>query len=438
MLALNKKSDLYNRALEEYDRVFAGDGAPRPFADLRQRGRDAFEQLGIPTKKLELWKYTDIRKALPEAVSFADGSKTAVTAEDVASFTIPGLDSRTIVTVNGVFQPELSELDNLGSVVVSSLKEAAVSHADVMEQHFGQYVDLENSSFVALNSSFDLDGVFIHVPEATIVEQPIRILHLLDPETKTVFQSRQLFVFEAGSQAKVIESHLSRSDEASTFGNHVTEIFVGNRAVIDHYRVQDEGENASQVNTTDVYQEGDTVFSTATFTFASGMVRNDLNIMADGEHCESNLGGLYIATGDQHVDNHTLMDHTKPGCDSNELYKGIIYDRATGVFNGKVMVHREAQQTNAYQQSQGVVLSDNGRHYSKPELEIYADDVKCSHGSTTGEIDAEALFYCRARGISFEDARALLLYAFAHDVVEQVKLEALRNHLDARIDERLK
>ncbi|NNF56981.1 MAG: SufD family Fe-S cluster assembly protein, partial [Rhodothermaceae bacterium] len=193
-----------------------------------------------------------------------------------------------------------------------------------------------------------------------------------------------------------------------------------------------------QVTNTQVHQERGSVFSTATFTFASGLVRNDLTINPDGEGCESNLNGLYIATGQQHVDSHTLVDHTQPGCNSSELYKGILYDQATGVFNGKVFVRQAAQQTNAYQQSQGVVLSDDARHFSKPELEIYADDVKCSHGSTTGAIEPEALFYCRARGISFEDARAMLLYAFAHDVVEQVKSEAVRTWLDARIEERLK
>ena len=279
--------------------------------------------------------------------------------------------------------------------------------------------------------------MFLYVPDGVIVEQPIRILHVIDADKEVIVQSRHLFVFGQNSQARVIETHHARTGSVNSFGNHVTEIVVGRDAVIDHYRVEDEGDNAAQVNTTQVYQQDRSVFSTTTFTFASGLVRNNVNVVVDGEHCESSLNGLYIARGDQHVDNHTLVDHAKPGCNSNELYKGIIYDRATGVFNGKVLVRRAAQQTNAYQQSQGVVLSDDADHYSKPELEIFADDVKCSHGSTTGEIDLDALFYCRTRGISFEDARALLLYAFAHDVVKRVKLEPLRDWLNARIDERL-
>lgn len=437
MISLEKKSDLYSLALEEYDRVFSGDGAPRPFADLRRRGRDAFETLGIPTKKDEAWKYTDIRRALPNDASFGEAREVRITREDVVSHAIPGFNARTIVIVNGVFQPSLSDLDDLGTVVLTSLRDAKETHPALLEEHLGRYADVNESSFVALNSAFDLDGVFLHVPDGVAVEQPIRILHVLDAVGEAVVQSRQLFVFGRNSRAMVLETHEARTGTVSTFGNHVTEIFVGEDAVIDHYRVEDEGDDAAQVNTTQVIQKDRSVFSTVTATFASGLIRNDLNLVADGEHCESNLGGLYIARGDQHVDNHTLVDHVKPGCNSNELYKGIIYDRATGVFNGKVMVRRDAQQTNAYQQSQGVVLSDDADHYSKPELEIYADDVKCSHGSTTGEIDPEALFYCRARGISLDDARSILLYAFAHDVVEQVKLESLREWLDAKIDERL-
>ncbi len=431
------KRDLYHEALAEYDRVFSGDGAPRPFAELRRRGRDAFEILGIPTKKNEAWKYTDIQRALPSEVSFGGRRELRINSDDVATHAIPGLDARTIVVVNGVFQPSLSDLFDLGDIVITSLRDAAELHPELMETHYGRYADVNESAFVALNSAFDLDGVFLHVPAGVVVEQPIRILHAVDVEAESVIQSRQLFVFGRNSQARVIESHHARTTAENQFGNHVTEIVVGQDAVVDHYRIEDEGDHAAQVNTTQIHQSDRSVFTTVTFTFASGLVRNDVNLVADGEHCESNIGGLYIARGDQHVDNHTLVDHLKPGCNSSELYKGIIYDRATGVFNGKVMVRREAQQTNAYQQSQGVVLSDDADHYSKPELEIYADDVKCSHGSTTGEIDPDALFYCRARGISLDDARSILLYAFAHDVVEQVKLEPLRDWLDLRIGERL-
>ena len=212
----------------------------------------------------------------------------------------------------------------------------------------------------------------------------------------------------------------------------------GAAGVVRHVRVQDEGPDAHGVSHVQSYQERDSDVSTLTFTFSTGTVRNNTVMVPAGLGGQSTLGGLYICRGGQHVDTNTLVDHVAPGCQSNELFKGIIYDEGTGVFNGKVFVQREAQQTNAYQQSQGVVLSPRARHYSKPELEIYADDVKCSHGSTTGAIEPEHIFYLRSRGVSESDARAMLLYAFAHDVVEMVSLEPLRDHLDAMIAERLK
>ncbi len=239
------------------------------------------------------------------------------------------------------------------------------------------------------------------------------------------------------AQATIVESFVVTGG-AETFRNDLTEIIADASAVVRHVRIQDEGPNAHGVSLVQSYQSRDSDVSTLTFTFASGTVRNNTVMVPDGEGCQSTLAGLYICHDSQHVDTNTLVDHVAPGCQSNELFKGIVYDQSTGVFNGKVFVQREGQQTNAYQQSQGVVLSPDARHYSKPELEIYADDVKCSHGSTTGAVEPEHIFYLRSRGISEGDARAMLLYAFAHDVVEMVSFEPVRDALDARIAERLK
>ncbi|MDX1419805.1 MAG: Fe-S cluster assembly protein SufD, partial [Rubricoccaceae bacterium] len=390
--------------------------------------------LGLPTKRDEQWKYTDLRPVLRPPYAFAPGDGApALTRADLDAYRVPGLDAFTAVVVNGLFVPALSDLDGLGRARATSLRAALRDGDEAAQHHYGRAGD---GAFTALNAAFDLDGLFLHVPDGVVLEKPLHVIHVVDAGAELFVQSRHLHVFGRRAEGRVVETHHRRGD-AETFGNHVTEIVVAEDAVVDHYRVQDEGERAHQVATTHAVQEGRSVFSTATFTFESGLVRNDLTVVPDAEGCESNLHGLYVLRGRQHVDNHTYVDHVAPGCQSNELYKGIVYDEATGVFNGKVFVHRAAQQTNAYQQSQGVVLSDAARHYSKPELEIYADDVKCSHGSTTGEIDPEALYYCRARGISLSDARAMLLYAFAHDVVEQVKLPALREHLDRRIEARL-
>jgi Fe-S cluster assembly protein SufD len=426
--------DFLTRALAEHDHATGGDGAPGPFADARREARARFAALGLPTKKDEAWKYTDLRPALrPDYAFLRGGAAPGLTRADLDPYRIPGLDAFTAVVVNGAFVPALSDLDGLGRATAGSLRNALAAGGEVVRRAYGRAT---GGAFAALNAAFDLDGLFLHVPDGVVLERPLHVLHLVDAEAEAFVQSRHLLVFGQNARARVVETHHVRGS-AETFGNHVTEIAVAQDAVVDHYRVQDEGARAHQVNTTQAVQEGRSVFSTATFTFASGLVRNDLTVVPDAEGCETHLFGLYVLREGQHVDNHTLVDHVRPGCTSNELFKGIVYDRATGVFNGKVHVHRDAQQTNAYQQSQGVVLSDDAHHFSKPELEIYADDVKCSHGSTTGEIDPEALFYCRARGVSLSDARAMLLYAFAHDVVEQVKLPALRTHLDRLIEARL-
>ncbi|MDX1421400.1 MAG: SufD family Fe-S cluster assembly protein, partial [Rubricoccaceae bacterium] len=390
-MTTDQTPDLLRRLLDEADRAYSGDGAPRPFAARRREARDRFAALGFPTKKDEAWKYTDLRPALRPAYALSHaGAADRLARADLDAYRIPGLDAWRVVLVNGAFAPSLSDLDGLGATA-QSLWDAASD--EVVARYLGRTAD---DAFPALNTAFDLDGLFLHVPDGVALEKPLHVINLVDADADAFVQSRHLLVFGRNAQARVVETHHVRGD-AETFGNHVTEIVVAQDAVVDHYRVQDEGPRAHQVNTTHAVQEGRSVFSTATFTFDGGIVRNDLTVVPDAEGCETNLYGLYVLRGGQHVDNHTFVDHAKPGCTSNELYKGIVYDRSTGVFNGKVFVRRDAQQTNAYQQSQGVVLSDDAHHYSKPELEIYADDVKCSHGSTTGEIDPEALYYCRAR-----------------------------------------
>jgi Fe-S cluster assembly protein SufD len=433
MLTTDASTDLYQRALAEADRAVGGDGAPRLLDALRRQARDRFAALGFPTRRAEAWKYTDLRPVLRPDYAFLRGDGASrLTRADLEPLRIPDLDAYTAVVVNGAFVPGLSDA-GFGRATVGSLREATAARE---EDALRPFADSDDDAFAALNAAFDLDGVFLHVPDGAVLERPLHVIHVVDADGDAFVQSRHRLVIGRNAQARVIETYHVLGG-ATTLGNHVVEIAVGPDAVVDHYVVQDEGDGAHQVHAVHAVQEARSVFSTAAFTFRSGLVRNNVAAVPGAEGCETNLHGLYVLRGEQHVDTHTLVDHVAPGCRSNELYKGVVYDRATGVFNGKVFVRRDAQQTNAYQQSQGVVLSDHAHHYSKPELEIYADDVKCSHGSTTGEIDPEALYYCRTRGIALPDARAMLLYAFAHDVVEQVKLPALREHLDRLIEARL-
>ncbi len=436
MIDLEKAPALLRHATEALDGAFSGDGAPDPFADRRQQARDAFETAGLPTTRHEAWKYTDLRPALKP--DYRPATKAQATDADLDAAAIDGLDAARVVLVNGRLDPSRSDLSGLpDGVVVASLAETLRRSPEAVADTFGQHVDLGRDAFAALNSAFSLDGLYLSVPRGVAVERPIHVVHLLTADQPTFVQTRHLMVVGEAAQATVVETYAVRGD-ADTFRNDLTEIVAGAAAVVRHVRIQDEGDRANGVSLVQSYQGRDSDVSTLTFTFASGTVRNNTVMVPAGEGGQSTLGGLYLCRGDQLVDTNTLVDHVAPGCQSNELFKGIVRDRSTGVFNGKVFVQREAQQTNAYQQSQGVVLSPDAHHYSKPELEIYADDVKCSHGSTTGAIEPEHVFYLRSRGVSEADARAMLLYAFAHDVVEMVSLAPVRDHLDAMIAERLK
>ncbi len=436
MIDLEKAPALLRHAVDALDGAFSGDGAPDPFADRRRQARDAFDAAGLPTTRHEAWKYTDLRPALTPDYRTAEGGQA--TDADLDAAAIDGLDAARVVLVNGHYDADRSDLGGLpDGVVIGSLAETLRTSPEAVEETFGKHVDLGRDAFAALNSAFSLDGLYLSVPRGVAVERPIHVVHLLTADVPTYAQTRHLIVVGEVGEVRVVETFAVRGD-AETFRNDLTEIVAGAGAVVRHVRIQDEGDRANGVSLVQSYQERDSDVSTLTFTFASGTVRNNTVMVPAGQGGQSTLGGLYICRGDQHVDTNTLVDHVAPGCQSNELFKGIVYDRSTGVFNGKVFVQREAQQTNAYQQSQGVVLSPDARHYSKPELEIYADDVKCSHGSTTGAIEPEHVFYLRSRGVSEADARAMLLYAFAHDVVEMVTLEPVRDHLDAMIAERLK
>jgi Fe-S cluster assembly protein SufD len=437
---LEKTPDLNERIASAFERQIEqrADGRPAAFDGLRDKARASFETLGIPTRRHEAWKYTRIEKALRHDYAVLEpGTPSNVSADDVTGYRIKGFDAYTLVVVNGEVAPDLGDANGLPQGVhVGSLRDAAESHAEVVETYFGKYADVDADAFVALNTQFDLDGVFLRVDKGVTLERPIQIVHVTNADRDVLLQTRNLYLFGENSEALVVETYHSTGD-VKTFGNRVSEIVVDRAARVNVLQLQTESEQASQVNTLQIYQEAQSYFAAHTYTLGGALVRNNVNAVPDGEGCETHLYGLYIAGGQQHVDNHTLIDHAAPNCYSNQLYRGIVDDRATGVFNGKVFVRRDSQQTNAYQSSQGVVLSDDASHYSKPELEIYADDVKCSHGSTTGEVEPEHVFYLRSRGLSEQQAKSLLLYAFAHDIVTELPHEALRDYLDGIIESRL-
>lgn len=406
--------------------------------DLRKKAINAFTSTGLPTRKTEAWKYTAIEKKLSVDHSvYHENRPLAISQADVDAVRIPGLDAYVAVTLNGKFIAELSDLNGLPEAITfATLDQVSGDLGGVISKSLNSLAGLEENPFVALNTAFLRDGLVLHVPARVRMDKPIYVIHLFDAGSRDIVQPRMLSIAEQESEAMLVEQYVSLNDDTH-FINVVTEWAVSRQASFKHYQVQDLSPSSTAVFNQHAYQETHSYFATHTSTLKGGTIRNNLDIVPDAEECESHLLGFLLGSNDMHVDNHTLVDHRKPHCFSNELYKNILDDESTGVFNGKVFVRQDAQKINAYQSNKSITLTDKARMYSKPELEIYADDVRCSHGATTGQLDAEALFYLRSRGLNEKQARSMLLKAFARDVIDAVEIEALRDYIDARLVESL-
>lgn len=406
---------------------------------LREDGAKHFATIGFPTTKNEEWKYTNVTQITKNNFRFTSPSeKFTLSKNDIKPFLICGKDTVVLVFENGRFNESLSSLNNIQkNVKVSSL--AASLDNEIVVQHLGKYASNKNESFIALNTAFVFDGAFIHVPANTIVETPIHLLYLTDARVEsTVSYPRNLIVAERNSQVRIAESYHNISSVNHHFTNSVTEVVIKENAKVEFDKFQNETNEAFHINHTETHQERNSTFDISTVTLGGGLVRNNLHIVLNDVNCTAQLHGLYLVNGTQLVDNHTLVDHAKPNCYSNELYKGIIDDKGHGVFNGKIFVRKDAQKTNAYQSNKNILLSDDATMNAKPQLEIFADDVKCSHGATTGQLDEEALFYLRSRGIGEENAKALLNIAFANDVLNHISVDPMREKIANLVFEKLK
>lgn len=403
---------------------------------IRRAALKTFETLGFPTVKHEEWKYSNVTSLINKAYEIDQPS--TISAADLDSLQIPNLSGNILYFVNGHYRADLSRIVSPASEVqIMSFREALTEQSEAVGAYFSRLADFQANAFVALNTAFASDGVFIRVPDGQTVAEPIIMRFITDARTNSVAaQPRNLIIVGRNAEVKVVEAYRTLGDEAS-FTNTVTEIVVAREARMDYYKVQNDTDQSYHIGTTQVRQADNSLFYSATITLNGGFVRNDLNIVIDGEHCEAHMYGLYIPNGKQHIDNHTLVDHAKPNSYSNELYKGILEERATGVFNGKIYVRPDAQKTNAYQSCKNVVRSPDATMNTKPQLEIYADDVKCSHGTTTGQLNDEALFYMRSRGIPKEQAQTLLMYAFAEDVMNKIKIAPIREYLEGVVAEKL-
>lgn len=393
----------------------------RLLAQKASEAEVALEKLKFPTRKDESWKYTRVGSILKEKYS----QTPSFSFDNIEQYVLKDI-STVLVFVNGYYSTKLSKIDSLNGIKIEPLAEAKKRDEPLLEEHLAHYASHKEDIFTALNTVHSTNGIFANIEKNTSCNGPIQVIHLSDGQNPA-FNPRNLIIAEEGSSVKILQSF--HSINGGGFVNSVTEIVVRENAHVEVFTLQNQNNQSKQVNVTEVKQFNNSSFSSGVFTFGGALVRNNLNIRVEGSGCETNIYGLYLTKEDQHVDNHTRIDHLEPNCISNEKYKGILAGKSTGVFNGKVFVKDIAQQTNAYQSNQNILLSDDARVYSKPELEIYADDVKCSHGSTTGQFDEEALFYLRSRGISESNARKLLVEAFASDVIDIISVDSFKQKI---------
>ena len=373
-----------------------------PFRDIRQKAIQHFEKLGFPTTRNEEWKYTNILPFVSKQLQAAKREFIVNSLEDL-NISIPMNNAIVILLENGFLNQHVSEMNALPAGL--SIKNINECESDIVfAKHFAKYAEQEKDAFSALNTAFVNEGVYIHVSKNTVVEQPIYIINFsTQSEEDVISYPRCLVVAEKGSKAAVEWITVSRSRRGgAVFISAVNEIVVEENARLDFCILQNDREQVAQVCNTYAYQESNSHFNINTITTGGNLIRNKLHIKLDGMNVETHLFGLAMGGGSQLIDNHTAVTHAKPNCFSNQLYKGIMDGSSLGVFNGKIMVMKDAQKTNAYQSNKNILLSDNAAMYAKPQLEIFADDVKCSHGATTGQIDEEALFYLRTRGIGIE------------------------------------
>ena len=408
-----------------------------PVHDIRSESLKTFEEKGFPTKKDEAWKYTSLAKALKKNYSVFPKKEVSLELKDVKKYFLYEIDSYKVVFIDGVYSPFLSDTTHDGiDVCLLSAALTKPKYQGVIKKYFNQTSEKEDS-LTALNTSFAKEGAYVFVPKSIVAEKPIQILHFSTGKQGDAFlQPRSLIVVEENAQVQIIERHQSLGDHA-ILTNAVTEIFAEKSAQIDYYKIQNDRTEATLIDNTYIAQQGQSDVKVHTFSFGGKLTRNNLNFYHKGERINSTMKGITIIEDRQHVDHYTLVNHAQPNCESHQDYKGIYADKAVGVFNGKIYVDEIAQKTNAFQQNNNILLDDKATINTKPQLEIFADDVKCSHGCTIGQLDEDALFYLRSRGIPKKEAKGLLTYAFANNVLESVAIPALKVRINKLIATKL-
>ncbi|WP_316840129.1 Fe-S cluster assembly protein SufD [Pedobacter gandavensis] len=421
---------------DQFEALVATD-SPGPINELSKTAFDTFNESGLPNYKLEEWKYTNISSLFDKNYQFSkENLNDGFSPSSLQALNLPGQnESNELYFINGRFMPHLSKIiSSENELIILPLAVAAKGpYQKIVDAHLGSSSKYLKDGLHALNTAFIKDGIFIYIPKGQQLEIPLYLHHVTDANTENIIsQPRSLVYLAENTNVQLIETYTTVGSMES-FNNEVIEIVLQENAFLAYYKIQNDGSNAAQVSSTQIHQIGKSYVQTLTISLNGAVVRNNLNLILDAPGNETHLYGLSLLKGNSHIDHHTLIDNKQPNCFSNQLYKGIADDTATGVFSGRIIVQPNAQKTNAYQSSKNIILSERASINAKPQLEIFADDVKCSHGCTVGQLDEEAMFYLRARGIPFKTAESLLLQAFASDILDQIKLPSLRNHVEQLI-----
>ncbi|KAB1157117.1 Fe-S cluster assembly protein SufD [Flavobacterium luteum] len=405
--------------------------------DVRTSAIKNFENKGFPTKKEEAWKYTSLNTILKNDFSVFPKTENTIQYSDVKKYFLHEIDSYKVVFIDGVFSSFLSSTTHDGiDVCLMSSVLTKPKYKMIIDSYFNK-VASKDESLTSLNTAFANEGAYINIPKSKVADKPIEIMYFsTGKEVALLVQPRNLIIVGENSHVQIIERHQSLN-ENPVLTNSVTEIFAQKRAIVDYYKIQNDNLEANLIDNTYVSQKLESTVSVNTFSFGGNLTRNNLNFYHLGERIVSNLNGITIIGDKQHVDHYTLVQHAQPNCESHQDYKGIFSDRSIGVFNGKIFVEKEAQKTNAFQKSNNILLSDKATINAKPQLEIFADDVKCSHGCTIGQLDETAMFYMQSRGIPKKEAKALLMYAFSNAVIESIKIPELKQRITTIIANKL-
>jgi Fe-S cluster assembly protein SufD len=406
-------------------------------AQARASALKVFEEKGFPSKKEEAWKYTSLEALLQKDYALFPKSESSIELNEVKKYFLYDTDTYKVIFIDGVYSPFLSNTTHDGlDVCLMSAALSKPKYRQLIDTYFNKIAP-EDDSMTALNTSYAKEGAYIYIPKSVVAEKPIEIIHFSSGnETALWLQPRNLIVVDENAQVQIIERHQSLK-EHPVVTNSVTEIYVHQSAFLDYYKLQNDLPSASLIDNTFIVQEKNSHASVHTFSLGGKLIRNNLRYFHKGEHILSTLKGVTILHDKQHVDHATLVHHAQPNCESHQDYKGIFAERSEGVFNGQILVDKIAQKTNAFQQNNNILLDDKATVNTKPQLEIFADDVKCSHGCTIGQLDEEALFYLRSRGIPKKEAKALLTYAFANNVLESVQLPSLKKRINGQIAKKL-